>query len=129
MIFALLPVFGKPIEVKAADPQEHVHENQDTKGSDHSGWEKISTWDDLKKLGEKGGSGYLGNNIEISKRFDIESGKIVNLCLNGYSIIQNADDQTNTIIVYGTLNLYDEKDNSGKITHADGKKGYGVSNL
>ena len=130
MVFALLPVFSKPMMVKADDIPAHVaHDKQDTKDSLHSNWKKISSWDDLKSLGEDGGSGYLGNNIEIYKRFDIESGKIVNLCLNGYSIIQNADDQTNTIIVYGTLNLYDKKDNSGKITHADGKKGYGVSNL
>ena len=127
MVFALLPVVSKPMAVKADDIPVHVaHEDQDTKDSLHSGWTKISTWDDLKKLGENGGSGYLGNKIEISETFRIESGKIVNLCLNGYSITQTAD-ATDTISVYGTLNLYDKKDNLGILTHSDGKKGCGVS--
>ena len=127
MVFALLPVFGKPMVVKAEDPQEHVHENQDTNGSLHSGWTKISTWTELKSLGENGGNGYLVNDIKISGIFIINSDKTVNLCLNGCSVIQTADN-TDTITVYGTLNLYDKKDNSGEITHANGKNGGGVFN-
>jgi len=126
MVFALLPIFGKPMVVKAENPQGHVHDNQDTNGSLHSGWTKISSWDNLKNLGKDGGSGYLSNNIEISETFTIESGKTVNLCLNGYSITRTADDHTDTITVKGTLNLYDEKDNSGIITHASTKTGSGV---
>ena len=127
MVFALLPVFSKPMMVKADDIPAHVaHDKQDTKDSLHSGWEKISTWDDLKKLGEKGGSGYLVNSIEIPEPFCIPSSKNVNLCLNGYRITQTADDHTDTITVKGTLNLYDEKDNSGIITHASTKTGRGV---
>ena len=102
MVFALLPVFGKPIVVKADDVQEHNHNN----------WDEIRTSDELKKLGKNGGSGYLVNNIEISETFMIMSGKTVNLCLNGYSITQTRD-YTDTITVYGTLNLYDKKDNLG----------------
>ena len=133
MVFALLPVFGKPMVVKAEDtPAEHVMHaeqcsDQETDCKCHKGWKAISTWKDLKSLGEDGGSGYLSNNIKISEPFDIDSGKTVNLCLNGYSITQTAD--CNTIVVVGKLNLYDEKDNSGKITHADGKNGSGVTNL
>ncbi len=126
MVFALLPVFGKPMVVKADDtPAEHVaHENKDTDGSNHSNWKKISSWDNLKNLGKDGGSGYLSNNIEISETFTIESDITVNLCLNGCSITQT--ENSNTITVKGTLNLYDKKDNSGKITHASEKNGSGV---
>ncbi len=127
MIFALMPVFGKPMVVKADDAPAHVaHENKDTDGSNHSNWKKISSWDDLKSLGEDGGSGYLVDNIEISETFKIESDITVNLCLNGYSITQTADDFTDTITVRGTLNLYDKKDNLGLITHASTKTGRGV---
>ena len=115
MVFALLPVFGKPIVVKADDVQEH----------DHSNWTKISTSDQLMELGLTGGSGYLTNDIEISEPFSIHPNKTVNLCLNGKSIIQTADEYT--IAVYGTLNLYDESKEPGKITH-NKAKGRGVYN-
>ena len=129
MVFALLPVFSLPMVVKADDvPQEHqAHDEKDDENDNcecHKGWKVIHNWDELKSLGEDGGSGYLVDNIEISETFSIESGKNVNLCLNGYSITQTAD--VDTIIVYGTLNLYDKKDNSGKITHASTKTGRGV---
>ncbi|MBO4784114.1 MAG: hypothetical protein J5521_05155, partial [Lachnospiraceae bacterium] len=99
MVFALLPVISMPIVVKADDVQEH----------DHNNWVKISTSDQLMKLGEDGGSGYLVNNIniDISETFRIWPGETVNLCLNGYSITQTRD-KNDTITVYGTLNLYDE---------------------
>ena len=128
MVFALLPVFSKPMVVKADDIPAHVAHGAyvDKTCSEHAGWEEIKDQAGLEKLGMEGGSGYLADNIEISETFTIEPGKTVNLCLNGYSIIQNADDQTDTITVYGTLNLYDKKDNSGIITHADKKHGSGV---
>ena len=128
MVFALMPVIGNPMVVKAEDtPAEHVaHENKDTDGSNHSNWEKISSWDDLESLGENGGNGYLVDNIEITKKsFEIKESITVNLCLNGFSITQT-EDLPDTIIVFGTLNLYDKKDNLGKITHAKAKKGRGV---
>ena len=126
MVFALLPVFSKPMMVKAENPQGHVHEDKDTDGSNHSNWKKISSWDDLKSLGKDGGSGYLVDNIKISRTLTIYSDITVNLCLNGYSITQT-EDYIDTITVYGTLNLYDKKDNSGIITHANKKRGSGVS--
>ena len=116
MIFALLPVFGKPIVVKADDVQEH----------DHSNWDEIRTSDQLMELGLTGGNGYLVNDIEIYELFMIMSGKTVNLCLNGKSIIQTAD--KDTIYISGTLNLYDESKEPGKITH-NNAKGSGVYNI
>ena len=71
MVFALLPVFGKPMVVKAEDtPAEHVMHaeqcsDQETDCKCHKGWKAISTWKDLKSLGEDGGSGYLVKDIEI----------------------------------------------------------------
>ena len=132
MVFALLPVIGNPMVVKAEDtPAEHVaHDEQcsaeETDCEYHKGWEKISTEKELMELGETGGSGYLVNNIKISNTFEIFKGKTVNLCLNGCSVIQTAD-KTDTITVEGTLNLYDKKDNFGKITHASEKRGRGVT--
>ncbi len=134
MIFALLPVIGNPMVVKAEDtPAEHVaHDEQcsaeETDCEYHKGWTKISTWTELKSLGENGGNGYLVNDIKISGIFIINPDKTVNLCLNGCSVIQTADN-TDTITVYGTLNLYDKKDNSGEIAHANGKNGSGVYNV
>ena len=133
MIFALLPVIGNPMVVKAEDtPAEHVAHDEkcSAEGTDceyHKGWTAIRSADKLISLGKDGGSGYLEDNIEISETFMIKSGKTVNLCLNGYSITPTAD--FNTIAVLGTLNLYDEKDNSGKIIHANGKNSDGVHNL
>ena len=133
MIFALLPVIGNPMVVKAEDtPAEHVAHDEKCSAEEtdceyHKDWTKISTWTELKSLGEDGGSGYLVDNIEISEAFRIKSGKTVNLCLNGYRITQTKDFH-NTIIVDGTLNLYDKKDNSGKITHAKRRNGIGVFN-
>ena len=133
MIFALLPVIGNPMVVKAEDtPAEHVAHDEKCSAEEtdceyHKGWTKISTWTELKSLGEDGGNGYLVNDIKISGIFIINSDKTVNLCLNGCSVIQTADN-TDTITVYGTLNLYDKKDNSGEITHANGKNGGGVFN-
>ena len=130
MVLALLPVIGNPMVVKAEDtPAEHVaHDEQcsaeETDCKYHKGWKPISTEKELMELGETGGSGYLVNSIDISEEFDIKSGITVNLCLNGYNITQTTD--KNTIWVHGTLNLYDKKDNSGKITHSDGKEGCGV---
>ena len=132
MVFALLPVIGNPMVVKAEDtPAEHVaHDEQcsaeKTDCEHHKGWETISTEKELMELGETGGSGYLVDNIQISEAFEIKEGVTVNLCLNGYSITQTAD--VYTIRVCGTLNLYDKKDNSGKITHSEGKNGCGVCN-
>ena len=133
MIFALLPVFGKPMVVKAEDtPAEHVaHDEQcsaeETDCEYHKGWTAISDAEGLMSLGKVGGSGYLVKEINISEVFKIESGKTVNLCLNGHSITQNADTETDVIQVDGTVNLYDKNDNFGKITHANGKLGRGIT--
>ena len=127
MVFALFPVFGKPMVVKAIpSPQDHAeHEDCDMGALEHKGWKSISDAASLMSIGGKDGYWFLTDNINITETLKIESGKTVNLCLNGFSITQteNAD----TIVVYGTLNLYDKKDNSGKITHADKKRGCGVS--
>ncbi len=130
MIFALLPVFGKPMVVKAEDtPAEHVaHDKkcsaEETDCEYHKGWKPIDDATTLMGIGEKGGYWYLTDNINITKALEIKSGITVHLCLNGFSITQTAD--VDTITVKGTLNLYDKKDNSGIITHASKKQGRGV---
>ena len=128
MIFALLPVFGKPMVVKAIpSPQDHAeHEDCDMGALEHKGWKSISDAASLMSIGGKDGYWFLTDDIEITETLKIESGKTVNLCLNGFSITQT--ENFDTIVVYGTLNLYDKKDNFGKITHDDGKNGRGVLN-
>ncbi|MBR4413024.1 MAG: hypothetical protein IKS60_05385, partial [Lachnospiraceae bacterium] len=74
MVFALLPVISMPMVVKADDvPQEHqAHDEKDDEKDNykcHKGWKVIHNWDELKSLGEDGGSGYLVDNIEISETF------------------------------------------------------------
>ncbi len=130
MIFALLPVIGNPMVVKAEDtPAEHVaHDEQcsaeETDCEYHKGWKSIKDATTLMGIGEKGGYWYLTDNINITEALEIKSGITVHLCLNGFSITQN--ENRDTIVVYGTLNLYDKKDNFGKITHSDTKIGGGV---
>ena len=127
MIFVLLPVIGKPMVVKAIpSPQTHgEHEKCDMGALEHKGWKSIDDATTLMGIGEKGGYWYLTDNINITEALEIKYGITVHLCLNGYSITQT--ENFDTIDVYGTLNLYDKKDNSGKITHADTKIGRGVS--
>ncbi len=126
MIFALLPVIGKPMVVKAIpSPQDHAeHEDCDMGALEHKGWKSISDSASLMSIGGKDGYWFLTDDIEITETLKIESGKTINLCLNGFSITQT--ENFDTIAVYGTLNLYDKKDNSGIITHADTKTGRGV---
>ena len=131
MVFALLPVIGNPMVVKAEDtPAEHVaHDEQcsaeETDCEYHKGWKSISDAASLMSIGEKDGYWYLTDNINITEALEIKSGITVHLCLNGFSITQTAD-KTDTITVEGTLNLYDKKDNLGIITHASEKNGSGV---
>ena len=137
MVFALLPVFSKPMVVKAeTTPEEHhVHDEKDTdKCSYHKDWKPISNEAELRELCEKkGGSGFLINDISISSSLSIsdidENGNKmeVNLCLNGYSIACSAMD-CDVLFIHGTLNLFDESSNSGTITHESGKTGRGVYN-
>ena len=72
------------------------------------------------------GSYYLGSNIKLTESIHIQKG--VQLCLNGFSIISDGTvTERHVIIVEGSsLTLTDCK-GSGKITHADGKNGGGVS--
>ena len=117
MVFALLPVIGNPMVVKAEDtPAEHVaHDSKDTDGSCHhdtDGWVKITRYNELNDLLTHGGNGYLNNNIKLTSDVSIRSGVKVNLCLNGFSLNK---DKNGCISVSGIFNLFDIADNSGKI--------------
>ena len=61
MVFALLPVFGKPMVVKAetTPTSNHAHgAYADKTCSEHAEWSEISSQADLKTLCEGGGNGY-----------------------------------------------------------------------
>ena len=127
MVFALLPIISRPMVVEAETtlPTNHTHgEHADGTCSDHVGWRAISTQDELKTLCEGGGKGYLKKNIDVTELIKVSGEKEVSICLNGYSIIQNSNNDV--FYVEGTLNLFDESDNFGKITHYSDFKGRGV---
>ncbi|SDJ70638.1 Listeria/Bacterioides repeat-containing protein [Lachnospiraceae bacterium G41] len=128
MVFALLPVFSKPMVVKADDAPTGNHEHgahADKTCEEHEGWEEIKDQAGLEKLGTEGGKGYLTNDIKINDVISIEPGKTVDLCLNGYAIIQWSDKKEVLAVNGEALNLYDESGNSGEITH-DNKLGSGI---
>nr|MCR4648795.1 DUF4214 domain-containing protein [Lachnospiraceae bacterium] len=108
-------------------PKAHTaHSGSDKDGSKHDGWKKISSEAGLINLAKNGGSGYLTKDITIYERVVIEPGVEVNLCLNGHSITQKTD-CTVFSCGEGTFNLFDEKGNSGKITHgSDDSFGEGI---
>ena len=126
MVFALLPVFSKPMVVKADDAPAHVpHTEQDDRGCRlHGVSMPISTEYDLKQLLEYRFEGYLINDIEITDTLEIKFGKTISLCLNGYSITQTED--KDVFSIKGNLHLYDVDGNSGEITHSSGKDGRGI---
>lgn len=76
------------------------------------------------------GNYYLEDDITLDHPLYIgEESKTVNLCLNGKTI--TADGNFNDIIIYRYINAattfsLTDCQNSGKITHANGKNGYGV---
>ncbi|MCR4647659.1 MAG: hypothetical protein K5776_01125, partial [Lachnospiraceae bacterium] len=120
LFITLMSVLGLPMTVYAAG--EHVAHTGHAGASSHSGWKPISSAADLIELGKNGGSGYLTCDIETSAGFRIDDN--TKLCLNGYSII--ATNSSAALYVFKQLSLYDENDNSGKITHAEGYTGRGI---
>ena len=65
MIFALLPVIGKPMVVKAIpSPQDHAeHEDCDMGALEHKGWKSISDAASLMSIGGKDGYWFLTDDI------------------------------------------------------------------
>ena len=126
MVFALLPIISKPliVEADATEPAKHNHgEHAALNCSEHVGWDAIGDAAALNTLCSDGGKGYLTANIDIGHLL-INIDKVVDLCLNGYSI--TGIDSNDVFRVYGTLNLYDENGNTGKIQHDNVHKGSGV---
>lgn len=56
------------------------------------------------------GNYYLAEDVTLTTDLTIETGEIVNLCLNGYVLEGTGTDSV--IKVYGTLNLYDDTDST-----------------
>ena len=95
----------------------------------HDGWTAIGTEQQLRDLANNGGSGFLTQDIYLEDTIRINSD--VELCLNGYSIIQtNVDTNIKRCVLEikenKTLTLYDKTDNSGKITHGANSYGAGI---
>ena len=127
MVFALLPVFGKPMVLEAASGT-HTHNRTDNLA--HLGWMPIATKADFQKwmLKQNEGtsvSGYLIDDITINGDYYFTGGEEYNLCLNGHSITQKLSGPCITIEKGATLNLYDVINNDGSLTHDKGVQGPG----
>ncbi|MCR4647990.1 MAG: DUF4214 domain-containing protein [Lachnospiraceae bacterium] len=126
MVIVLITVISIPMKAAAAPSAHTAH----SKNANHEGWTPVMNEDQLLLMGYFGGTGYLTKDIELSgNTLIIYSGKEVNLCLNGHSITLDYNDGEKSVIRINegaTLNLYDEKGNTGKITHKSGCKGRGV---
>ena len=93
---------------------------------DHSTWDAWGDEDDeTTPMPNEAGSYYLIGNVELTETWTVPDGTI-NLCLNGYSIKAMGDFCTITVNNYSILNIYDESENNGKITHAENAMGCGV---
>ena len=129
LVFVLITAL-LPTAVSAAPEAHCSHDSQDDDGCLlHNGWTAIATEEQLDDLARNGGSGFLTQDINISNEIKINSN--VELCLNGYSIIQtNVDTNIKHSVLKieenKTLTLYDKTDNSGKITHKANTCGCGV---
>ena len=77
--------------------------------------DKMKPWTETTSLPNTAGSYYLTQNVTLKKEWEPKSGTV--LCLNGYSITLNANDDVIKMSANGTIfTLYDCK-KSGTITH------------
>ncbi|MCR4649189.1 MAG: hypothetical protein K5776_08945, partial [Lachnospiraceae bacterium] len=127
MFLALVSVFCMPMMANAAA----VH-NAHNGHKNHTGWTAISNGEDLKTLLENGGSGYLTCDIKLNDFGLKTSSREIDLCLNGYKIIEVISEESMMYEYYydiftldngSTFNLYDESGNSGELTHSSGLGG------
>ncbi|MCR4649583.1 MAG: InlB B-repeat-containing protein, partial [Lachnospiraceae bacterium] len=116
-----------PMTAYAAPAVHTAHKGSDKDGSKHEGWMAISNLEDLRKLEESGGSGYLTNDIELINTFYVAGkDKKINLCLNGHKITTKSYGCIIYVVDDATFNLFDEKGNKGMITHLDGAAGSAI---
>ncbi len=123
MLIALVSVFGMPMFAKA-EAAAHVSHEGHSDAACHDGWTAISNITELMNLFETGGSGYLTADIDMGDNcLELNGNTKVTLCLNGYSIIrkQIGGIAPYTIIIRdnSVFTLYDESENTGKITHVN----------
>ena len=90
-----------------------------THGSEHT---TIENWQGVSSLPMSKGNYYLTKDVEINGTWQAPNG--VNLCLNGYGIIETGD--VDAIKVNGNTFTLCDCVGTGEITHAEGKTGSGV---
>ena len=74
---------------------------------------------------------YLTADVKLSSTHEIENGKTLNLCLNGYTITGASGLDVIKVASGGNLNITDcttDSSKMGKITHNSGEKGRGIYN-
>ncbi len=121
----IVDIIPDAVNTVHADSVHIDHEGEDKDGSCHVGWKGVSS------LPTEPGNYYLTTDVTISSAWTVPEGT-TNLCLNGHSITAAGKFHTIDIGDGVTLNLYDESNNSGTITHATDnndvpKPGSGVS--
>lgn len=101
--------------------------NEYSQGHDH---DSLISWKPLSEINDAIDSGYyyLTGDIHTTSEWKINS--TVALCLNGYSIICDSDTAAINIERGGQLTITDcSADETGTITHSDGKNGRGIYSM
>ena len=101
---------GDPFNINFANrTAPHIH-----KGATFTAWESNNS------LPTAAGSYYLTQDVTLDGRWNVPAGTI-NLCLDGHTVTQTADDCAFYVGTGNTMNLYDVESNQGTVT---GGKGY-----
>ena len=100
------------------------------KNCDHGGADTDEAWEGVSSLSEikTGGYYYLTKDIDRTQTWNLPNAKVV-LCLNGYNITANANEDVIKTSSYAQFILTDcrgEKTEYGKITHKEGSVGRGI---
>ncbi|MCR4647991.1 MAG: InlB B-repeat-containing protein, partial [Lachnospiraceae bacterium] len=125
MSFMFITIMSLVIMPLTANAQtaHTAHFGSDKDGWAHEGWSVISNKDELYGFCLYGGNGFLTADIVIDGILVVYSDCEVNLCLNGHKIIQTGDYNVISLNDGSKLNLYDESNNTGIITHISRTEG------
>ena len=119
-----------------ANGEPHVHSICATTDCTHDGHNKDQVWESITELKDivTGGYYYLTKDVTLDASWTCNVEGEVYLCLNGKTITGPTAEKAAIIVKSGaSLNITDcSKDEAGKktgkITHANGAKGIGISN-
>lgn len=133
ILLSLTIVAGMMPDNTLADDAAGMQHNHCVCGMNESGQvhehDSSTNWEPLSEINDDIDSGcyYLTGDIHTTSEWNISS--TIALCLNGYSIICDSDTAAINIGRGGQLTITDcSADETGTITHSDGKNGRGIYN-